>query len=538
MAFLLALPTELLLAIASHLLAAKNGKGDDDDGQASLSCLTRTCKTLRSQLVGTLFAHNARHGYASALRYGAIVGDLDIINLALSHAGQTTAGGTSSSGGGSRRELPPDPTRAVEAVVDQCRFLPPRALRRADAFRDKIREETTRQCVTPLGCAALYGHADAVCALVDRGGADLEAIDTHRRTPLFKAVRYGHVDVIKALLERGANRKARNADGHSVLCVAVEDQSPELVEWMLSDEDEGGGGFGELVNEQMGGYGNVSALAVAVTARVEKVRMIEVLLKHGADVASRDTGGSKALRLAAGCGTVASARVLLEHGAPVDSRESRGRTGLAAAAAGARADMVELLLEYGADVEARHDDMAGETPLMAAAQRSATEVVRLLVEKGRARVDNVDDQGRTALTHAVLADHSDTARYLLEQAGADVDPQDHNGMTPLMLLLRDTYPNDAAVEKAKLLLAHGARVDRGSGQQGNGPTPLAWAVEKAMVYRDEPLPASLELMRMLVLAGADPRAPDDRGQTPLSLAGSSSLAEHLLRVSAEAGSAR
>ena len=67
------------------------------------------------------------------------------------------------------------------------------------------------------------------------------------------------------------------------------------------------------------------------------------------------------------------------------------------AAAGGDASKVEMLLSQGARVDAREQ---GFTPLLAAAHRGHTEVCELLLEKGKANIEEMTPDGNTALNQA------------------------------------------------------------------------------------------------------------------------------------------
>lgn len=77
-----------------------------------------------------------------------------------------------------------------------------------------------------------------------------------------------------------------------------------------------------------------------------------------------------------------------------------------------------VLLEAGAAVDkalsTRYDKM---TPLMLAAANGNLAMVRLLVERGGARVERRDRYRRTALTHAVMNGAANVASYLLSIGG-------------------------------------------------------------------------------------------------------------------------
>jgi hypothetical protein len=113
-----------------------------------------------------------------------------------------------------------------------------------------------------------------------------------------------------------------------------------------------------------------------LAAIYDQIRIVEVLLKRGAKIESKDRGGLTPLHLAAKWGNVRIVKLLLKHSARVDNREdhieslSAGpalrpsmNTVLHTAAGewGPKAEIVALLLEAGADPNAKN--ASKESPL-------------------------------------------------------------------------------------------------------------------------------------------------------------------------------
>jgi len=496
------LPTELLLLVAEHVTNLA------DEGLASLSCLTRTGRSFREQLLPALFAHNAKHLHSSALRYGAVVGDTAIVSLALANGAD------------------------VEASIDYFQALPPRAEAKLDSFRTRFKDDDTRRCLSPLSCACLYGHLDAARLLIDTGKADLESVDIMNRTPLFKAAKSGQVDLVNLLLDRGAQLCRQDADGETALWPAIRWGRTEVVELLLSRNE-------SARLDRAAQCPRLSALSLAASMIEDRTTIIESLLRHGADLSARDENGYRALDFAAMEGAPENLRVLIRHGADVNSPDAAGTwTPLSTAARHGRADVVELLIEHGADVEAK-DPHHGRTPLVVVAWHpDGLATVQVLVEKGHANVNHADNSGRTALAAAALNENTAIMRYLLEHTNAEVDAADNSGLTPLALLLKHKVRSKTVVESVELLLSHGARADGSPGGVGKRATPLAWVVRSANgIYAPGEMPPVkrvLELTRMLVMAGADIYAQDESGKTPLESTGLAALKDHLLRDAAEA----
>ena len=252
-------------------------------------------------------------------------------------------------------------------------------------------------------------------------------------------------------------------------------------------------------------------------ARTGSADALRALLARGAHVEARDTfHGESALIWAAAENHAAAIRVLAEHGADVDGRSARLELEPRQRRAG------QSILPLGS-----------WTPLMYAARENALAAGEALVAAG-ASLDLTDPDGATALVVAIINAHYEFADLLL-RAGADPNVVDNEaGMGPLYaaadmhrLAVGHGRGNPLpvglldAVDIARLLLEHGADPNAqlkkpilqrqhtfGDGTLGAGATPLLRAAKSG----------DIELVRVLLAAGADPMATLPNGTTALMLA--------------------
>ena len=105
-----------------------------------------------------------------------------------------------------------------------------------------------------------------------------------------------------------------------------------------------------------------------------------------------------------------------------------------AAAAGDTSE-VERLLSQGARVDAREK---GFTPLLAAADSGHTDVCELLLQKGRANIEDTNPDGSTALNIAAGEGFVSTVELLLSE-GANVSTKDNKGFTPLLIAAKNGH---------------------------------------------------------------------------------------------------
>ena len=268
---------------------------------------------------------------------------------------------------------------------------------------------------------------------------------------------------------------------------------------------------------------------LALAAARGHAPVVDVLLRAGADPNRASPHGETPLMAAARTGVVGSVAALLKHGAAagVDAREGwRGQTALMWAAAEGHAAVVAPLAAAGADVDARSD--GGFTPLAFAVRAGHADAVEALLRAGT-DVNLALPGGAGPLHLAVVNAHYDVAVQLLRR-GADPTAAGP-GWTPLHQLVwtrrpNRHYNNPAAfptgtvtdLELARALVAHGADVDARQTAEPRdgyrnqldriGATPFLLAAKAV----------DLDLMRLLLDLGADPRLTNRDGATALLVA--------------------
>ena len=361
-------------------------------------------------------------------------------------------------------------------------------------------------------------------------------------SPLADAVERGDIATVEALLatDEGRARIDEPAGyGMTALLFAVQADDVDLAHWLI---DSG-------ADPNRGNAYEITPLWLAATNR--SPAMTELLLSHGADAKLKMSHGENAVMAAARSGDAASIRLLLAAGADPNASEAlHGETALIWAAAENHGEAIRALVAGGAnpDQQAKPLDLApmdwvqigmvstilpvgGWSPLMYAARENAPDAARALAEVG-ANLDLRDQDGTTALGFAIMNRHFDLAAQLLE-AGADPDVADRTGMTALYGAVDMAFftsdigrPNQpihsrlTAKDVVRLALENGANPDaqltgviigrhHGTGDfsLGNGATALMRAAKGG----------DLELMRMLLEAGADQTIAMANGQTVRTL---------------------
>ena len=404
----------------------------------------------------------------------------------------------------------------------------------------------------PLMLAARSGQVDAVRALLERG-ADVNASETARGTnALMQAADQGHADVMKELIRHGAKVAAvskpvmrdgrsaalgnsedpRRAVRQQAIAVLCEAKNPDLAQVRaqrellmgasqkkIPDADLCKGierrGLGFVTVTGAGGNAGAGVGGEVVAFQVDADG--NLVLDANGDPVPVDTGRGRrppprepdggeltALVYAARTGSIDAARVLLEGGADVNQTTRYGWSPLLAATQNQNYQMGKFLIERGANVNLANK--GGWTPLYLA-------------------TDNRNIEGGDYPTRTADMDSLAYITYLLDK-GADVNARvtestetrtvftnqwlNENGATAF---LRAAQSGD--IELLKLLIARGADPKINTKL---GVTPLAVAAGIGWVEgvsREHSPAQTLESVKYLLSLGINPNFQADTGRVAL-----------------------
>lgn len=264
-----------------------------------------------------------------------------------------------------------------------------------------------------LVAAARAGDSQAVLRLLALG-LPIQARDHSGGTALLQAAGHGHQDVVRLLLARGAQVDAAADSGNTPLVAAILGDHPDIVALLLAHG---------AVAERRLAHG---ATALLVAAACGALAACQQLLAAGADIASADDAGNRALHAAAShaLGSADGDRVrqllrtLLAAGADIDARNRQGLTALhvaCGAAATSRPDergidaALDILLARAGAVQAL--DEAGRSALHYAAAHGQLQATRRLVARG-ADVALADSQGWSPVDLAGHYGHTEVLQLL------------------------------------------------------------------------------------------------------------------------------
>jgi ankyrin repeat protein len=376
------------------------------------------------------------------------------------------------------------------------------------------------------GTTALHWavHQDDV-DLADRlikAGAKVNAANDYGSTPMSEAAMVGNAAMLEKLLKAGANVESPNADGQTALMVVARTGKVEAAKVLLAH------GANVNAKEQW-----LKQTALIWAAAQKQSDMVKLLVANGADVNAqsevngwqrqvtaepraiyRPGGGFTALLYAAREGCLGCAQAIVEGAANLNMTDRDGTTPLLMSLLNSHFDVAAYLIGKGANVNKW--DWYGQTPLYAAVDlntvphggrpdrpsldlHTGADVIKMLLDKGA----NPNAQLKLAQPYRAVG----------PDRGAD--GMITIGSTPL---LRAAKAFD--VVAIQQLIEKGAVVNL---PNNAGYTPVMAASglgsrdhdTRGRFLTEDVQTKSIEALKVLLKAGGDVNATDNRGQTPI-----------------------
>ena len=375
-----------------------------------------------------------------------------------------------------------------------------------------------------LADAVKNGDLRGVQALLGRK-VDVNARQPDGATALHWAVYRNDAELVGSLIRAGADINARNKYGVSPLALAADQGNPAVLDLLLK--------AGANPNDP-NNFVNSGETPLMHAARSAKVDAIKSLVRAGADVNAKEKwSGQTALMWAAAQGDSAMVTELLKLGADLHAKSNEGTTPFMFAVRKGDLRSVQAMLAAGADVnEKRSGDLA--TPLLVAIINGHADLVDLLLDKGAdpnaeggsTQVANTGSKAREVKITFKTPSFNEQLR--------DVGSKGSNGINnswgrPLQAavhvanwhvsdILINVYVDRIRIIKS--LLAHGADVNaqntnmepRWEGARYRRRLVGATALLLASYSAD------VEVMRLLLEHGADPKINTGLNITPLMAA--------------------
>lgn len=362
--------------------------------------------------------------------------------------------------------------------------------------------------ISDVADGAMNKNRGAVLKLLSQG-SNVNGSQVDGTTALHWAANWDDLELADLLIRAGANVKATNRAGATPMYLACVNGSAAMIEKLLAAGDD-------------------------PNARL---------------LSARETP----LMVAARTGNADAVKALLDHGALPNLTETlRGTTALMWAAEQGHSAVVQLLAARGADLGVRSTihpaprrggnqdnpdaeklQIGGLTALVFAAREGKLDAARALLG-AKADVNQTAGDGSAALLVAVMNGNYELATFLLDH-GADPNIANSRGWTPLYAAVKNRNLETGAVPLTKIgsitdemviiktLLDRGADPNlrmKGDSQSRNGQGGTWLAENGATPFLRAALSGDLQVMRLLLVYGANPNIPTEDNVTPLmALAG-------------------
>ena len=360
-------------------------------------------------------------------------------------------------------------------------------------------------------------HTDEMMSLLDEQPMiAVQPLDRSKRTACHVAASMGNLELLKTLIHSSSDINAQDKTGRTPLHLAVQNDHARCVRYLLFSHAEPdrrddamktpinyAAGASEISFMLNNGWDIESKNAAGKTALlffIERQRpgIVQSLLEQGAkkDYRGPVNEGATPLTMAADQGYIRIVSLLLDHGADVNYQSDRKDTALTNAARQGHMAVVRKLLEYNADIDITNK--IGFDAGMEAVYHAHDAVAVLLIERGIS-LSNVSRDSRTMIQMAGENGTPRTLEAILKRNPKLIHVRNNHGFTALHESC--SHGHEACVE---ICLRYGARTEIRT-ENNEGLSPLHLAAGKGHP----------PIIRRLVESGADIEARCSAMLTPL-----------------------
>ena len=317
----------------------------------------------------------------------------------------------------------------------------------------------------------------AITDLLLKSGAKVNRESTQATTALMRAAKSNNFNSVKLLLITGANINATNAANKTAINFATQ---PDVVQLLIDR----GADYSIIDAVKIGSINKVNdfikingidvndknLLATAIyynhidivkllidqgllinliplAAKYKNIEIVKLLINKGMDVnepyqRTKSTITTALIEAAMVNGNIDVVKVLIDTGADINAVESYlNKTALLMAIEYSDNETIELLIKYKADIN--HIDNEGNAPIDIATRLNKTDIVNLLIKNG----------APNDLTRAIKYGVTDQVEYLLSKS-KNIDALDSNGDTALTLAIKENNVN-----LVKMIINKGANIN-------------------------------------------------------------------------------
>ena len=334
------------------------------------------------------------------------------------------------------------------------------------------------------------GDVEKVREILEHGKCNVNCTDSAGWTPLHWACLQGHIDVVRVLVsEFKADMTIRTFTDTTPLIYAAIHGHANVVHALLSD-----------YQCPIDAKGQDGYTALHYSCRDGHVDIVKTLVKHKANVNARTDSGDTPLTLAAINKHDNIVHALSDYNCEVLAKDKDAYTALLhlSCERGYVGIVRTLVTKHKANVNDRIH--SGDTPIILAARKNHELIVHALLSDSGCLVDAIGQNGYTALHYSCTDGHADIVRALVNHK-TNVNARTDSGDTPLTLAAK--YKHDNVVHA--LLSDSQCLIDAKS---QDGYTALHYSCRYDHV----------DIVRTLVKHKANVNARTDSGDTLLTLA--------------------
>ncbi|KAL8913102.1 MAG: hypothetical protein Q9171_001996 [Xanthocarpia ochracea] len=338
-------------------------------------------------------------------------------------------------------------------------------------FDSWAKHPTDKPVLAPVVVATYFGLTDVAASLLEHGAnANVLARPSDGVSVLDLACQRGHRDVVKLLLDRGAITQRQQFRKVGALHRAASFNHPAVVEVLLEHSQ-------ALVHAK-NSHGKTALHDAAERGLLE---VVQLLIKHGADLRAKSNTMETPLSYAASSGNISCVQALLDAGVPLDHHEAGVKQATYTAAAHSQHSMLQWLYDKGAVVDVRgcHDNNALHGTVCDCADPA---IIRLIMEtaikqgKTQSVLNARNVHGKPPIMDAVERNRLAAVSVILQYDPTDLEAGDNDGRTALHWAVSRNL-----LAKTKLLLEKSwsaTFVNKRAGPMFKNMTALEMAVDK------------------------------------------------------------
>ncbi|TEY48072.1 hypothetical protein BOTCAL_0298g00130 [Botryotinia calthae] len=326
----------------------------------------------------------------------------------------------------------------------------------------------------PKGWKALHAAYDSVevTRLLIGFKADINSKTEDGKTPLFLALEKGFFETAKELLKHGPELNI-SIEGDTELSLALKSSSKEAGDIFNTLVDAGANPFLHSTADISHPFlhscvrsSNLEVLkrllllnfsleddetkdtALNSIASATETSVIDLLVKRGASIFTRNENGYTPLVIAVKEGNIEVTKYLISLGANINDATDKTNTPIHISCLYGDLEMVELLLEKGADVNEASNDILG-TPFQAALLREPKDpaIITYLLKHKEFEPNQKSSWWGCNLNLACLSADIEVVNELLELK-ATVEVEDHVGRSPIHFALYRTVEHIKRITEA------------------------------------------------------------------------------------------